>query len=97
MCQSLSGGVQGLPQGTQIKASVKERETISITVEQTERETDTKTKRKRIEEGKRKKETETHPERNNVKWTKCVIVTVGKRLLMSCQTSDCAVNLSVNL
>lgn len=55
MCQSLSGGVRGLPQGTQIKASVKERETISITVEQTERETDTKTKRKRIEEGKRER------------------------------------------
>ncbi len=55
MCQSLSGGVQGLPQGTQIKASVKERETISITVEPTERETDTKTKRKRLEEGKRER------------------------------------------
>lgn len=50
VCQSQSGGVQGLPQGTQIKDSVKEREkTIPITVEKAERETDTEQRQKERE------------------------------------------------
>lgn len=101
MCVSVSVSEwrgSGPPSGNSDKGFSK-RERDYIYHSRTDRKRNRyKDKKKENGRGKeRKKETETHPERNNVKWTKCVIVTVGKRLLMSCQTSDCAVNLSVNL
>lgn len=99
MCVSVSVSEwrgSGPPSGNSDKGFSK-RERDYIYHSRTDRKRIIQRQKEREWKKEREEETENHLERNNVKWTKCVIVTVGKRLLMSCQTSDCAVNLSVNL